>query len=848
MPFTRQRHNGTNETHPRRRTETSLDRMARNRTIHIPPRIVGILALSTTATLLTNHSTVARARANSTQNRRLPGAWGWTTGSQTYLRVRPSAMTPAVAKVPKRTRMFIWGTYNGWYRVETSDHIFGWVYYSYINCPKSEKLAELSNRKAKVASDRSARQTMYGSPQLLRRYYAQYHAPGATKGLREMGIRVASAPKSRSSYRSAAGARSFARSTAYRTKPVKSSLRVATRPAAKSFTRASVRPAVVTMRVRPRPAVATYPPLVSIPGPTVEDRNSTPLAPSQPDAVAAQRATEQRAAARQEARRIAAQRAAMRVAALRAAEDRAAAQKAVEQRAIAQRMAARRAAEQRAAEQRAEAQRAAAQRMAALRAAEDRAAAQKAAARRAARERAAARRVAALKAAEQRKRDRQSRLAQQRAHLRQQMGAPVSMTPPMGLPGLRPISPEELLRARDAFLSSGRKPAPPAPSNGHSNLQGMSFKGGVGNDARPPAITPSSFESGSFQSAMPSSALSYGTFDDIVSLNAIAMDQEQETELPQLPQIPHVLVMSHAKIIAQAVGNIGYDTREPAIASPSPKNGLFGTPEGVVNSENLILPQVLPMQPSVQSSVVQPSAAQLPTTQRSAPQPVTTQQPVAPQPFAVPPANAQRTVLPPVVVTFRPAYVIPLQIVQTTSTSTVKLYSRRPRWLAPAKAAPAKIAPARITSKVRANQGTLPSRGGSPRDYIAAMPQTSFGQGMANQALSYRGMPYIFGAESPSRGFDCSGLIYFLLRQRGYNPPRTAAGLAYYGTRVSQGSLEPGDILLFANTYKRGVSHAGVYLGNGKFVHAASTGRGVRVDALSTRYWARKYHSARRVK
>jgi cell wall-associated NlpC family hydrolase len=124
----------------------------------------------------------------------------------------------------------------------------------------------------------------------------------------------------------------------------------------------------------------------------------------------------------------------------------------------------------------------------------------------------------------------------------------------------------------------------------------------------------------------------------------------------------------------------------------------------------------------------------------------------------------------------------------------------------------------------------------------------SFGQTMANQALSYRGMPYIRGATSPNRGFDCSGLIYYLLRQRGYKPPRTAAGLAGYGKPVPRKEMKAGDIVLFANTYKRGVSHVGVYMGGGKFVHAARTGVGVRVDSLSSRYYGSKFWGARRVK
>src|SRR3712207_1583132 len=115
MPFTRQRHNGTNETHPRSKehphSKAHPNRITRNRTLQFSPQIIGALALAAPVTLLNTHSAIARPRVKSTQYRKLPGAWGWTTGSQTYLRVRPSATTPAVAKVPRRTKMFVWGKY-----------------------------------------------------------------------------------------------------------------------------------------------------------------------------------------------------------------------------------------------------------------------------------------------------------------------------------------------------------------------------------------------------------------------------------------------------------------------------------------------------------------------------------------------------------------------------------------------------------------------------------------------------------------------------------------------------------------------------------------------------------------
>jgi cell wall-associated NlpC family hydrolase len=141
------------------------------------------------------------------------------------------------------------------------------------------------------------------------------------------------------------------------------------------------------------------------------------------------------------------------------------------------------------------------------------------------------------------------------------------------------------------------------------------------------------------------------------------------------------------------------------------------------------------------------------------------------------------------------------------------------------------------------------SRGGSPRDVIdwaKASGRLAFGESVAKKALSYRGMPYIYGAESPSRGFDCSGLVSYVLHKKGLNPPRTAAGQSHYGTPVSRSQLKPGDLVFFAGTYKSGVSHVGIYIGNNNFVHAANPSKGVRVDSLSSSYYAKHYHNARR--
>lgn len=121
----------------------------------------------------------------------------------------------------------------------------------------------------------------------------------------------------------------------------------------------------------------------------------------------------------------------------------------------------------------------------------------------------------------------------------------------------------------------------------------------------------------------------------------------------------------------------------------------------------------------------------------------------------------------------------------------------------------------------------------------------SRGERLVRTALSFRGTPYRRGA-SGRGAFDCSGFTSYLFRKAGSPLPRTAAAQYTRGGRVSKNELRPGDLVFFKNTYKRGVSHVGVYIGNGRFVHAASSGRGVRVDSLSSAYYQNHWAGARR--
>lgn len=119
------------------------------------------------------------------------------------------------------------------------------------------------------------------------------------------------------------------------------------------------------------------------------------------------------------------------------------------------------------------------------------------------------------------------------------------------------------------------------------------------------------------------------------------------------------------------------------------------------------------------------------------------------------------------------------------------------------------------------------------------------GYRILGDAQKFIGVPYVFGGYSPA-GFDCSGLVYYVLTQMGYPAHRTAAEQYNMGYEVSRKSLKPGDLVFFANTYTSGISHVGIYAGNKKFLHAPSDGGSVCYAKLSG-YWADHYYGARRI-
>jgi cell wall-associated NlpC family hydrolase len=117
------------------------------------------------------------------------------------------------------------------------------------------------------------------------------------------------------------------------------------------------------------------------------------------------------------------------------------------------------------------------------------------------------------------------------------------------------------------------------------------------------------------------------------------------------------------------------------------------------------------------------------------------------------------------------------------------------------------------------------------------------------RALGLVGTPYRWGGNTPDSGFDCSGLIGFVYRDAaGISLPRSTRELiVMQAPNVGKEGLQTGDLIFFATNGGSQVSHAGIYVGEGRFVHAPATGGTVKLDSLSKAYWQKAYLSAKRV-
>jgi cell wall-associated NlpC family hydrolase len=124
---------------------------------------------------------------------------------------------------------------------------------------------------------------------------------------------------------------------------------------------------------------------------------------------------------------------------------------------------------------------------------------------------------------------------------------------------------------------------------------------------------------------------------------------------------------------------------------------------------------------------------------------------------------------------------------------------------------------------------------------------SSTGAAIVEAAMGYLGVPYVWAGTTPA-GFDCSGFTWFIISNvADANFPRPNEDQVVYGTEIALGDLAPGDLVFFQNTYQWGLSHVGIYLGDGQFIAASGEHDSVGISSLSDPYWSTRYVTARRV-
>ncbi len=113
-----------------------------------------------------------------------------------------------------------------------------------------------------------------------------------------------------------------------------------------------------------------------------------------------------------------------------------------------------------------------------------------------------------------------------------------------------------------------------------------------------------------------------------------------------------------------------------------------------------------------------------------------------------------------------------------------------------------------------------------------------------NVAKSMIGQPYRYGGQSPG-GFDCSGLVWYSYKYVGIKMARTSKELRKQAKKISRKKMRAGDLVFFKGWVRTG--HVGIYLGNGRFIHAPSSGKKVKIDRMDTGYWDEHFKSAGRI-
>lgn len=137
----------------------------------------------------------------------------------------------------------------------------------------------------------------------------------------------------------------------------------------------------------------------------------------------------------------------------------------------------------------------------------------------------------------------------------------------------------------------------------------------------------------------------------------------------------------------------------------------------------------------------------------------------------------------------------------------------------------------------------------NPREYAIALREEK-GEGyvrdeIVRTARSFIGVPYLWGGDSADEGFDCSGFTMAVYQYNGLMLPHSSRDQSVMGTPVGRSKLERGDLVFFSTNNTGRVSHVGVYIGGGRFIHAPGRGKRIGIDSLDSSYYSRRYAGGR---
>ncbi len=155
-----------------------------------------------------------------------------------------------------------------------------------------------------------------------------------------------------------------------------------------------------------------------------------------------------------------------------------------------------------------------------------------------------------------------------------------------------------------------------------------------------------------------------------------------------------------------------------------------------------------------------------------------------------------------------------------------------------------------VSSEYVSKGAASTSRGGEVLRTQEAVSQkgATKAQQIVSTAKKYIGVKYVYGGSSPKQGFDCSGFVKYVYSQNGISLTRSSSEQAAQGKKISKSDLKAGDLVFFdTNGGRNNINHVGIYVGDGKFIHASSPKYDVTITSLSDAYYAKSYMTARRI-